>query len=89
MKIQKVILIQLICFAGTLLFSQLTPEELLIKKRIKTLTEEAENNRSTISVSNSFPVDFSDSLKIYNYTSKIPIEEGDELKYYGYDLFSL
>ena len=89
MKIQKVILIQLICFAGTLLFSQLTPEELLIKKRIKTLTEEAENNRSTISVSNSFPVDFSDSLKIYNYDSKIPIEEGDELNYYGYDLFSL
>ena len=89
MKIQKVILIQLICFAGTLLFSQLTPEELLIKKQIKTLTEEAENNRSTISVSNPFPVDFSDSLKIYNYDRKIPIEEGDELKYYGYDLFSL
>ena len=89
MKIQKVILIQLICFAGTLLFSQLTPEELLIKKRIKTLTEEAENNRSTISVSNPFPVDFSDSLKVYNYTSKIPIEGGGKLKYYGYDLFSL
>ena len=89
MKIQKVILIQLICFAGTLLFSQVTPKELLMKKQIKTLIEKANNNRSTISVSNPFPVDFSDSLKVYNYTSKIPIEEGDGLNYYGYDLFSV
>lgn len=89
MKIQKVILIQLICFAGTLLFSQLIPKEVLIKKQIKILTEEGNNNRSTISVSNPLPVDYSDSLKVYNYTSKIPIKEGDDLKYYGYNLFSL
>ena len=89
MKIQKVILIQLVCFAGSLLFSQLTTKELLIKKQIKTLTEEADNNRSTISPSNQLSVNFLDSLKRHHYTSKIQFEEGDVLLYYGYDLFSL
>jgi len=89
MKIQIVILIQLIIFEGSLLFSQLTTRELLNNKQIQTLTEIANNNRSTISASNQIPIDYSDSLKVYNYISKIPIEKGDDLKYYGYNLFSI
>ena len=51
MKIQKVILIQLICFAGTLLFSQLTPQQLLIKREIETIREEAKSSRNNFKIS--------------------------------------
>ena len=50
MKIQKVILIQLICFAGTLLYSQLTPQELLLKREIETIREEAKKNRNNLNL---------------------------------------
>ena len=86
MKIQKVILIQLICFAGTLLFSQLTTQELLIKREIETIREEAKSNRTIISQNPK--KDYSDTIKVYDNFGENPSPADPELKYYGYDLFS-
>ena len=88
MKIQKVILIQLICFAGTLLFSQLTTQELLIKREIETIREEAKNNRNNLKIYQQPSIDYSDTLKAYNVSDENQSSAHFELKYYGYDLFS-
>ena len=94
MKIQKVILIQLICFAGILLYSQLTPEQLLIKREIETLREEGKINKSNIPKQSSN--DYSDTIKVYNKFSekvynkfsKNRPSSDPEINYYGYDLLS-
>ena len=88
MKIQKVILIQLICFAGTLLFSQLTPQELLIKREIETIREEAKSNRNNLKNYQQPSIDYSDTLKVFNDPDENQSSSDFELKYYGYDLFS-
>ena len=88
MKIQKVMLIQLIYFAGTLLFSQLTTQELLIKREIETIREEAKRNRNSVQNSQQLSIDYSDTLKAYNLSDKNQSSADFELKYYGYDLFS-
>ena len=88
MKIQKVILIQLICFAGNLLYSQLTPQQLLIKREIETIREEAKSNRNNLKITQQPSIDYSDTLKAYNVSDKNQSAADFELKYYGYDLFS-
>ena len=92
MKIQKVILIQLICFAGTLLFSQLTPEQLLIKREIETIRETTKSNKKNVTISKQRSNDYSDTLKVYNMSGEKfgeNLSSADpELKYYGYDLLS-
>ena len=46
MKSYNIILIKIICLFSSFIFSQTTPKELMIKREIETLREEAKNSRA-------------------------------------------
>ena len=87
MKFIKVTIIQIACLFSTFLLSQLTPEDLLIKREIDVIRGEAKNNSSKNFDVKTSMIDFSDTLKVYSNPAKVSIPKGIDLDYYGYNLF--
>ena len=88
MKFIKVTIIQIAFLFSTFLLSQITPEDLLIKREIETLREATKNNSDKNLGFKTSITDFSDSLNVYTNPDKISISKEIDLDYYGYNLFS-
>ena len=87
MKFIKVTIIQIACLFSTFLLSQLTPEDLLIKREIDVIRGEAKNKLSKISDVKTSMIDFSDTLHVYSNPDEVSISKEIDLDYYGYNLF--
>ena len=85
MKSYNIILIQIIFLFSSFIFSQLTSGELVIKREIETLREEAKNSRALsgtameeLDFNSPYLTDYADTLMVENIEEDIPSE------YYGY-----
>ena len=87
MKAYNIILIQIICLFSSFSFSQLTPQDLMVKREVETLRQ---LGRESIGLStNRISTDYADTLITSKY-SQHQSESSDEksLDYYGYNILT-
>ena len=88
MKSYNIILIQIIILFSSFIFSQLTREEIMIRKEIETLREQSKEGSRTISA-NTINTDFADTLTAGDFPqSKSKLPDDDILDYYGYNILT-
>ena len=88
MKSYNIILIQIIFLFSSFIFSQLTPEEIMIKREIETLREQSKERSKSIS-KNTINTDFADTLTAGDFPqSKSKLPDDDILDYYGYNILT-
>jgi len=90
MKSYNIILIQIICLFSSFIFSQTTPKELMIKREIETLREEAKNSRALsgsamyqLDLDPEYIEDYADTLVVDENINQAPISE-----HYGYNILT-
>ena len=73
---------------SSFIFSQLTPEEIMIKREIETLREKSKEHSKSIS-ENTINTDFADTLTAGDFPqSKSKLPDDDILDYYGYNILT-
>jgi len=73
---------------SSFIFSQLTPEEIMIKREIETLREQSKERSKSIS-KNTINTDFADTLTAGDFPqSKSKLPDDDILDYYGYNILT-
>jgi protein involved in polysaccharide export with SLBB domain len=88
MKSYNIILIQIIFLFSSFIFSQLTPEEIMIKREIETLREQSKERSKSIS-ENTINTDYTDTLTAGDLPqSKSKLPDDDILDYYGYNILT-
>ncbi len=88
MKSYNIILIQIIFLFSSFIFSQLTPEEIMIRREIETLREQSKERSKSIS-KNTINTDFADTLTAGDFPqSKSKLPDDDILDYYGYNILT-
>ncbi|SVB43592.1 uncharacterized protein METZ01_LOCUS196446, partial [marine metagenome] len=83
MKSYNIILIQIIFLFSSFIFSQLTPEEIMIRREIETLREQSKERSKSIS-ENTINTNYTDTLTAGDYSqSESKLYDNDILDYYG------
>ncbi len=88
MKSYNIILIQIIFLFSSFIFSQLTPEEIMIKREIETLREKSKERSKSVS-EDAINIDYADTLIAGDFPqSKSKLPDDDILDYYGYNILT-
>ena len=88
MKSYNIILIQIIFLFSSFIFSQLTPEEIMIKREIETLREQSKERSKSIS-EDAMNIDYADTLIAGDFfQSESELPDDDILDYYGYNILT-